>query len=152
MQVPTRSTSPDMTTVFYARLDGRFIKIQNNLRRKKLHKTNQGSNFLGGSFSNRDNVRASTQFRRESQLQHPRRWYFLKNRPIHSHINGTSVICTSRNWRLSQSELLSKNSGPFLKISFFRCFFHIFYSKCITWFLHRKISKWGGFFWFKYIS
>ena len=27
-------------------------------RRKKLHRTNQGSNFLGGSFSNRDNKRA----------------------------------------------------------------------------------------------
>ena len=26
--------------------------------RKKFHRTNQGSNFLGGSFSNRDNVRA----------------------------------------------------------------------------------------------
>ena len=25
-----------------------------NLRRKKLHRTNQGSNFLGGSFSNTD--------------------------------------------------------------------------------------------------
>ena len=25
--------------------------------RKKLHRMNQGTNFLGGSFSNRDNVR-----------------------------------------------------------------------------------------------
>ena len=46
-----------MTQVFH----GRFI--QRNLRRKKLprtnqgSKTNQGSNFLGGSFSNRDIVR-----------------------------------------------------------------------------------------------
>ena len=58
---------------------GRLIEIQSNLRRKKLHRTNQGSNFLGGSFSNRDNVRAPVQFRRESQPQH------LK-RPIHFHI------------------------------------------------------------------
>ena len=41
--------------------------MQSNLRRKKLHRANQGSNFLGGSFSNRDNVRAPIQCRRESQ-------------------------------------------------------------------------------------
>ena len=41
-----------------------FIEIQSNLRRKKLHKTNQGSNLLGGSFSNRDYLRGSIQFRR----------------------------------------------------------------------------------------
>ena len=49
-----------MTAVFHARLYGRFIEIQRNLRRKKLHRTNQGSNFLGGSFSNRDNVRVQS--------------------------------------------------------------------------------------------
>ena len=64
---------PDMTTVFHAWAYGRFIEIQNNLRRKKLHRTNQGSNSLGGSFSNRDNVRAPIQFRRESQPQHLKR-------------------------------------------------------------------------------
>ena len=56
-----------MTTVFHARADGIFIKIKSNLRRKKLHKMNQGANFLGGSFSNRDNIRATIQFRREKQ-------------------------------------------------------------------------------------
>ena len=65
-----------MTTVFHAWPYGRFIEIQSNLRRKKLHRTNQGSNFLGGSFSNRDNVRAPIQFRRESQPQHLKRWIF----------------------------------------------------------------------------
>ena len=40
-----------MTQVFQPRSYGRFI--QSNLRRKKLRRTNQGSNFLGGSFSNR---------------------------------------------------------------------------------------------------
>ena len=58
-----------MTTVFHTWPNDRFIEIQSNLRRKKLHRTNQGSNFLGGSFSNRDNVRAPIQFRRESQPQ-----------------------------------------------------------------------------------
>ena len=83
---------PDVTTLFHARLYGRFIKIHSNLRRMKLHKMNQGSKFLGGSFSNRDNVRAPIQFRRESQHQHLKRWIFIKNRPIHFHINNTSVI------------------------------------------------------------
>ena len=44
-----------MTTVFHAWPCGRFIEKQSNLRRKKLHRTNQGSNFLGGNFRNRDN-------------------------------------------------------------------------------------------------
>ena len=39
---------------------GRFIEIQSNLRKKKLYRTNQGSNFLGSRFSNRDNVRAQS--------------------------------------------------------------------------------------------
>ena len=43
------------------------IEIQSNLRRTKLHRVNQGSNFLGDTFSNRDNVRAPIQFRWESQ-------------------------------------------------------------------------------------
>ena len=59
-----------MATVLHAWRYGRFIEIQNNNRRKKLHRTNQGSYFLGGSFSNRDNVRAPIQFRGESQSQH----------------------------------------------------------------------------------
>ena len=58
-----------MTAVFHTWLYGRSIEIQRNLKRKKLHRTNQGSNFHGGSFSNRDNIRAPIQFRRESQPQ-----------------------------------------------------------------------------------
>ena len=48
------STSLDMTIVFHAKLYSRLIGIQSNLRRKKLHRTNQGFNFLGGTFSNRE--------------------------------------------------------------------------------------------------
>ena len=81
-----------MTRVSQAWPNGRFVDIQSNLRRKKLHRGRQGSNFLGGSFSNGDNLRAPIQFRRESQPQHLTRWFFLKNRPIHFHINGTCVI------------------------------------------------------------
>ena len=58
-----------MTAAFHTWLYDRFIEIQSNLRTKKFHRTNQGSNFLGGSFSNRDNVRAPIQFRKESQPQ-----------------------------------------------------------------------------------
>ena len=71
-----------MTTVFHAWPYSRFIEIQSNLRRKKLHRTNQGCNSLGGSFSNRDNVRAPIQFRRKSQRQHVKRSFFHKKRPI----------------------------------------------------------------------
>ena len=56
-----------MTTVVHAWPYGRFIETQRNLRRKKRHRMNQGSNFFGGSFSNRGNVRAPIQLRRESQ-------------------------------------------------------------------------------------
>ena len=49
-----------MTTVFrFIEIESnRFIEIQSNLRRKKLHRTNKGSNFLGGIFSNTNNVNA----------------------------------------------------------------------------------------------
>ena len=69
-RVATRSTSLDMTTVFHGRPYGRFVEIQSNLWNKKVHRTNQGSNFLGGSFSNKDNVRDPIQLRIESQPQH----------------------------------------------------------------------------------
>ena len=58
-----------MTTVFHAWPNCRFTEIQSNLRRKKLHKTNQGFNFLGGSFSNKDNVRAPIEFKEGSILK-----------------------------------------------------------------------------------
>ena len=62
-----------MTTVFHTWSCGKFIEIQSSLRRKKLHRTNQDSNLLGGSFSSRDNLRDPTQFRRESPQEqtHP---------------------------------------------------------------------------------
>ena len=56
-----------MTTVFHTWVYGRFIEIQSKHRTKKLHTTNSGSHFLGGSFSNRDKVKAPIQFRREGQ-------------------------------------------------------------------------------------
>ena len=58
-----------MTTIFHAWQYGGFIEIQRNLKRKKLHRKNQGSNFLGGSYSNKDNVGAPIQSRKDSQPQ-----------------------------------------------------------------------------------
>ena len=48
-----------MKTVFHAWPYGRFIEIKRNLRRKKLHRANQGSNFLEGNLAI-DNVRAQS--------------------------------------------------------------------------------------------
>ena len=45
-----------MRRLFHARLYGIFTEIQSNLRKSKLDRTNQGFNFIGDSFSNRDNV------------------------------------------------------------------------------------------------
>ena len=42
-------------------------------RRMKLCRTNQDSNFLGDGFSNKDNVRALLQLRRERQPHHFKR-------------------------------------------------------------------------------
>ena len=83
-----------VTTVFNGMPYCRFIEIQEqrNLKRKKCYKKNQDSNFLGGSFSNRGNVRVPIQFRRKKQPQHLKRQFFLKNRPIHFHINNNSEI------------------------------------------------------------
>ena len=87
-----------MKTVFHAWPYGRFIVIQNNLSRKK--RTNQGSNLLGSSFTNRGNIRAPIQFWRERQPQYLKKWFFLKNRPVHFYTNNISVI-----WLVKQNKL-----------------------------------------------
>ena len=51
IQVTASSICPDLTTVFHARLYGRFIDIKTNFRRKKLHRMYQGSNFLEMQFN-----------------------------------------------------------------------------------------------------
>ena len=55
-----------MTTGFHVWLNGRFIEEERNPMTKKLYRINQGYNFLGGSFNNRDYVTAQIQFKRES--------------------------------------------------------------------------------------
>ena len=54
-----------------------------------LKSPNQGSNCLGGTFSNRDNVRAPIQFGRERKPQHLHINIFTSLH--HFHINSTSV-------------------------------------------------------------
>ena len=112
-QVAARSTSPCMTTVFHARLYGRFTKIKSKLRRNKFYRTNQSSNFLGGCFSNRY-VRAPIQFRRERQPKHLKRWFFLKNRPIRFYINSTCVIRSVKHNKLSFPSIKIKKPLPAL--------------------------------------
>ena len=67
------------------------MEIQSNLRRKKLHRTNEGSNFLGGSFSNRDNVRPSIELEEKVNPSILKDYFSLRT-PIYFHINNTSVF------------------------------------------------------------
>ena len=61
-QVATRNTSPNEATVFHTWLYGTFIGILSSPRRKKFHRMNQGSSFLGGTFSDRDNIHWLTDY------------------------------------------------------------------------------------------
>ena len=89
-------------TLFHARPHSRFVETKSNLKRKKLHRMNSDPNFLRGSFSNRDNLRAPT------QTQHLKRLFFLKNRPIYFHINYTVIISPVKWNKLSFPEFISK--------------------------------------------
>ena len=55
----------------------------------------------------RDNVRVSFQNGRESQSQHFKILFFLKNRPVHFHINSTNVIRLVKQNQLSFPALKS---------------------------------------------
>ena len=87
--ISKKEHQPRHDTVFHTLPYARFIEIQSNLMRKKLHRINQDSYFPGGRFSNRDNVRSPIQFRRESQPQHLEKSFFLKNRPMAMGSGGT---------------------------------------------------------------
>ena len=100
-KIPTRQ---DMTTVFHAQ-----CMVARNLQKKKFHRTNQRSNCLG---VNKENVRVLIQFRTESQPQYLKRGFFIKNRPIHFHINSTSVIRPVKQNQLSFSSIEIKKPLP----------------------------------------
>ena len=110
-----------MTTVFHVWPYGRFIEIQSNLRRKKLHRTNQGSNFLGGSFSNTDNVRAPIQFKRESQPQHFKRWFIQRDfQTRYSNIFTLKLVKKPFTWNYYYS-----NSSKTIKPDFYGIFVNL---------------------------
>ena len=93
-------------------------KIQSSLRRKKLQRTNQGSNYLGGSFSSRYNVRVPIQFRKEIQSQHHKRWFFFKNIPIHF---DTKSIIVSKPVKQTSWLFALKSTSYFLPQSTVSC-------------------------------
>ena len=94
-----------MTTIFHPWSYSIFTEIQSNLGRKKIHKLqgfigitgcihkNQGCNLHGDSFSNRGNLWAPIQLGREIQPQNLKRWFLLKNKPIHFQKMSNSWIC-----------------------------------------------------------
>ena len=67
-QVVARSPSPGMTAIFHRMLYGRFIEIYREQPQEKKNSYNKSRlQFPWWQFSNRDNVRAPIQFRRENQ-------------------------------------------------------------------------------------
>ena len=109
-QVAARSTSPNMATAFHARRYCKFIEIKSNLRRKKLH----------SNFSNRDNVRAPIQLRRESMICIiysclPRLWVEIILFSIDSILQITSlrkVVNRRKMWRTPASTGYSCEDFP----------------------------------------
>ena len=55
-----------MTTVFHVRMYSKFIKTEEPQEEETLQE-NQDSNFLGESFTNRENIKDTIQIRRERQ-------------------------------------------------------------------------------------
>ena len=45
---------------------------------------------------------------------------------VYKYGESRRLICTRRNWKLSQTEFLTKNADLFLKMFFLQSFFHIF--------------------------
>ena len=74
----------------YAMLHGGFIEIKSNLRRKKLHNTNQCSNFLWSSFRGRDNVKGPINLE-EINSHSILKTFFCKNKSVHIHISSIGV-------------------------------------------------------------
>ena len=139
MQEIARSIWPDMTTVLHhERLCGRIIKIKSNLRRKTLHRTNEDSNFLVGSFSNRDNRRTLIQMPRKSLMYSKKSVGALRNSnndlillrrfSIQNHLklsitekrqNKTKYLA----WNSIKFEFVKKNSMPHTaeSLGFIKC-------------------------------
>ena len=74
-----------MTTVFHTWLYGKFIEIQNNLRRKKLQRANQGSIFLKAILAIEIMSEPQSSLEEKVKPSILKDDFFLKNRPIHSY-------------------------------------------------------------------
>ena len=72
-----------MTIVFHTWLYGKFIEIQDNLRRKKLQRTNQGSIFLKAILAI-EIMSEPSSLEEKVKPSILKDDFFLKNRPIHS--------------------------------------------------------------------
>ena len=81
------------------RMELRHLQIAMFMQYKYNNMSNLMKEFTRGL--KRNDVRTPIQFSRERQLQHLKRWFFLKNRPIHFHINSTSVIRSVKGNKLS---------------------------------------------------
>ena len=62
------SSKKQQGIAFHASLSERFVEIEHNCGRKKIHRTNQGTSCLKGSLSNRDNLRSQIQFRKRISI------------------------------------------------------------------------------------
>ena len=69
IQLAIRSTTPDIKAVFHERSNFRFIAIKLYFSRKQLYRKKIKASFRGSNLSNRENVRAPIQCRREGQSQ-----------------------------------------------------------------------------------
>ena len=53
-------------------------RLKEKKSRNNVYRTNRGSNFLEGKFSNRDNIRAPIHSRREREFRNLKRCFFPK--------------------------------------------------------------------------
>ena len=74
--------------IFHGRPYSKFIEIKSNLGRKKPHRVDQGSIYLGGSFNNRDH---EPQLNLE-EMQDLKKLFCFKNIHTHFTTNSNRVI------------------------------------------------------------
>ena len=88
------STSPDMTTLFHARLYGKLTEIKNTYRSEKLRTLNPIS--WKQLYQQRQSINSSLYQQLESQSQHLKNYFFFKNRVIQPKLfnwsNRTSYV------------------------------------------------------------
>ena len=89
--------------IFHGRPYSKLIEIKSNLRRKKPHRVDQGSSYLGGSFNNRDQEP-------QSNLEETRDFFVFKNKHTHFTTNGNRVITMVKEHKLNYSSIEIKEA------------------------------------------